>query len=176
MTIFRFRAALLAFCGAAHVSGVSAQPVNPLMLEPLPGDDAVTSTTVRNIYGHCGSAVVQVLGLAQQQREFFSVDSAAGNADVVVIGAGHQLSLKGHMSDYNGVACIETREGKRLVTWSDCSGSACGSGYSFVVINPDTLKIEAGEESVCNSLCASRALGSDIPLKLDGLALNKDQR
>jgi hypothetical protein len=120
---------------------------------------------------------VQVLGVREQNGDFYSVDGSSDTYDVVVIREPRrQISLKKYLSDYNGVDCLTSGSAKRLLVWSNCSGSACGNGYSFVIVDPESLEILAGGDGNCNSLCAARVLGTDIPLKLDDLKLQPNGR
>jgi hypothetical protein len=75
----------------------------------------------------------------------------------------------GILSDYNGVQCVQTKSGYRLLIWSDCGGSACGHGFSFFIIDPHKLSFIAPRKSgqICNAKCASTILGSDLPHALD---------
>lgn len=144
------------------VSPVTAQSTSrAIILEPL-SSDGIDRVTVRNVYGKCGSSVVQVLGVRDENDDFFSVD---GNSDIVVIrdGGRQQVSLKRHMSDYNGVACVGAGSQKKVLVWSDCGGSACGHGYSFTVVDPASLRILAGGTTPCNAVCATRVTGSRLP-------------
>jgi hypothetical protein len=135
-----------------------------ILLEPL-SDDGIDRIIVRNVYGKCGSLVVQVLGVRDEDNDFFSVD---GNADIVVIreGGRQQVSLKRYMSDYNGVACVGSNLQKRVLVWSDCAGTACGNGYSFTVVDPSNLRILAGGAAPCDAACAAKITGSRIPSSL----------
>jgi hypothetical protein len=173
MTTFRYSrgvgVGLIALGLIAQSSVFSAQAAPPsITLEPLSGEREIDSTSVRNIYGRCGSAVVQILGVERDVGYFFTVDSAAGNADVVLIGGGgrKQLSLKPFLSDHNGVACVG-RSAKRLLFWSNCSGTACGDEFGFTVVDVMALKIVAGGPNSCSARCASIASGSDLPSRLN---------
>jgi hypothetical protein len=145
-----------------------------IRLEPLPAIAAspaeVDVTTVTNHYGRCGSAVVQVIGVEQDNGDFFSVDAASESANVVVIAPGgrSRLSLRSALSDYNGVACVGIGANKHLLVWSTCSGTVCGGmGYSFTVVDVRALRILAGGRSPCNASCAQWLTGSRLPLQLD---------
>ena len=179
MTIFRcknrFAAAVTALSLAVAGSEAGAQVrTKSVILEPLSSDGGDV-VQVRNIYGRCGTSVVQVLGVRDASEDFYTVDSGAGNADIIVIreGGRSQVSLKKSLSDYNGVSCLKATTGTRLLVWSNCGGSICGNGFSFTIVDPDTLEIVAGKDSDCNALCASRLLGSDLPLRLDHLKLGQ---
>lgn len=159
----------LSVSASAWLSGeLAAQTIRtPVLLGPISPSTRVDRTTVTNIYGSCGSAVVQVLGVKDSNDQFFTVDAAAGNSDVVVIAEGgqRQISLKRYLSDYNGVACVG-KSAKKVLVWSDCGGSACGHGYQFTVVDVRSLRIVAGGPNECGEMCATRATGSDLPRRL----------
>lgn len=143
---------------------------SPVVLEPMSPEEVGTdAVTVRNVYGKCGPAVVHVLGIRDEIGDFYAVDSAAENADIVVIGKGgnQKISLKRALSDYNGVACIGSGLNKLLLVWSDCGGSACGRGYNFTVVDVQTLRMLAGGASACDAPCAAKITGNQLPLELD---------
>jgi hypothetical protein len=147
----------------------------PIILDPI-SEAGVDAVTVHNIYGKCGPSVVQVLGVREQNGDFYSIDASSDTYDILLIREPRrQLSLKKFLSDYNGVDCLTSGSAKKLLVWSNCAGSACGYGYSFVVVDPEDLEIVAGEDGNCNSLCAARILGSDLPLKIDNLKLQSSR-
>lgn len=159
-------ALLIAPCATNTASAQATS--GAILLEPL-SSDGVDRVAVRNIYGKCGSSIVQVFGVLDEKDAYFSVDSGGDNADIVVIQAGgsKKISLKRHMSDYNGVACVGTGARKQVLVWSACSGSACGDGYNFTIVDPASLRILAGGASPCDAACATRITGSPLPGRLN---------
>jgi hypothetical protein len=140
-------------------------------LQPFPADSGILSSkvdviTVKNHYGRCGSAVVQVLGVKEQIGNFFTID---GNARVVIIADGGQrsLTIEDALSDYNGVACLTTKRSPYLLIWSNCAGTACGDDFGFTVIDVERLRIVSGAAGDCDAKCAQRLTGSRLPLELN---------
>jgi hypothetical protein len=64
------------------------------------------------------------------------------------------------LSDFNKVVCVESAGQPLLVVWSDCSGSACGKGGQYFVIDPaDPPKLVSPYkpgELWCDRECASK--------------------
>ena len=168
--MLRLAATLLLFLAAtAQAQGdgtaVRLQPFPPE--SGSPGQE-VHVTTVQNYYGRCGSSVVQVLGVEQQVGDFFTIDSAAGNARVVVIADGQRsLVVNDALSDHNGVACLTTKPWPSLLIWSKCSGTACGDDFGFTVIDVERLRLVSGAAGECDAKCAQRLTGSRLPLELN---------
>ncbi|HMO74200.1 MAG TPA: hypothetical protein PKD48_02570 [Sphingopyxis sp.] len=138
----------------------------PVTLEPFP-DSGVDVETVRNYYGRCGPATVQVLGVAQEEDGFFK-GSIGGGSAVVVIGDGGApvLEIREQLSDHNGVACVTGTAGPRLLIWSNCGGSACGDDFAFTVVDPAVAAIVSDED--CDAACAASLSGSSLPFEVNG--------
>jgi hypothetical protein len=155
---------------AASGCAVAQAPPSAIRLEPLEaGASGARMTTVHNYYGRCGPAVIQVLGVANDNGDFYSVDAAGRHATVVAIGpgGGPTLDLGGALSDYNGVACVGDGANRHLLLWSACGGSACDDGYNFTVVDVRALRILAGGDAPCDAACARRLTGSPLPEQLD---------
>lgn len=109
---------------------------------------------IENFMGTCGHSSVQIQGVDNIFDNEFSMD----NGEIIVSsGSTKQLNLRDVLSDHNGIACVATKAGGRLLIWSSCSGSSCG-GANFSVIDPDKL-VNLAPNS-CDAQCASRVLGS----------------
>jgi hypothetical protein len=164
-------ATLLLFLTAATNAQDDGRAVR---LQPFPANAGILAskvdvTTVKNHYGRCGSAVVQVLGVKQQVGNFFTIDAPAGNARVVVIAEGGQrlLTVEDVLSDHNGVACLTTKPSPNLLIWSKCGGTACGDDFAFTVVDVERLRIVSGAAGDCDARCAQRLTGSRFPLELN---------
>jgi hypothetical protein len=154
---------------ALLASGAQAQ--SAIQIEPFPATSyspksEVIVTTVRNYYGRCGPATVQVLGVERQEKTYFTSD---GVATVVVIGSGGRpsLDLKDAVSDYTGVACVRNGERKYVLIWSNCSGSACGDDFNFTVVDTQPVIEVAGGRDACNAQCAFGITKSRLPFLLN---------
>lgn len=109
---------------------------------------------IENFMGTCGHSSVQIQGIDNIFDNVFSLD----NGEIVVSsGSAKQLNLRDALSDHNGIACVATKAGNRLLVWSSCSGSSCG-GANFSIIDPDQL-VNLAPNS-CDAQCASQVLGS----------------
>ena len=166
LTLNRALICLAAWVATMHP--VQAQSIN-LMTTPRQG--TVDYVAAQNITGMCGGAVVRVLSVTRQDDDTFALDLDSG--DVIVrsndSGSFRELSLKplGVLSDHNGISCVEGSLGTRLLVWTKCGGSACGDEYGFIVIDPKSARVFSGEEDGCDEDCASRLVGSDLPLRLN---------
>ena len=168
------RRQVVLFLLAALVHGV-ANSQSAIQLEPFPATSyspkpKVDITTVHNYYGRCGSAVVQVLGVARDDGDFYSVDGgSAEGASVVVIAPGgrNQVTIKDALSDYNGVACVTKHPAHYVLIWSNCGGTACGDDFNFTVVDVKQLRVIAGGRASCDEVCATRITGSALPMKLN---------
>lgn len=153
------------------VLGSAAEAQSAIQIEPFPTTSyspksEVMVTTVRNYYGRCGPATIQVLGVERQEKTYFTSD---GVATVVVIGSGGKptLDLKDAVSDYTGVACIKNGQKKYVLIWSNCSGSACGDDFNFTVVDTQPVFEVAGGRDACNAQCAFGITKSRLPFVLN---------
>src|SRR2546423_1126555 len=99
-----------------------------ISLPPWQGEKALDIVETKNITGSCGTAVVRVLGITNIYDNYYSILLDAGKI-IVRKGPLKELVLSsdnGVLSDFNGVACVPTKSGNRLLVWSNCGGSACG--------------------------------------------------
>jgi hypothetical protein len=149
----------------------AAQAQSAIQIEPFPATSyspksQVEVTTVRNYYGRCGPATVQVLGVQRQEKTYYTSDGAAS---VVVIGSGGRptLDLKDAVSDYTGVACVRNGARKYVLIWSNCSGSACGDDFNFTVVDTQPVVEVAGGRDACNAQCAFGITKSRLPFLLN---------
>lgn len=142
-----------------------------ITLAPMKGDKALDVVATKNITGSCGASVVRVLGVTDVDNDSFRTELDTGK--IIVRSAAKELIL-GYgnvLSDYNGVACVSTKSGMRLLIWSNCSGSACGDRFSFFIIDPERLVFLAPKDprkGECDERCASQLLGNKLPQKING--------
>lgn len=159
--------AAMFFGGAA-----SAEPAIDLLPTEVHNDVKVVSTD--NYTGTCGKAVVRVLGVTGVSKNVYTVELDTAKIIVRIWAEKEQLLKElvldgGVLSDFNGVACVQTKSGSRLLIWSTCSGSACGYDLAFSVVDPDRAVLLAPkrpESQRCDEKCASRILGNDTPQKI----------
>jgi hypothetical protein len=158
---------VLLFCSGAALATPPA-----ISLFPMQGDKALNVVQAKNVTGSCGSAVVRVLGVTNASDGFYENDSDSG---IIIRSGGKELNISEGggdiLSDHNGVACVPTKSGKRLLVWSNCAGSACGDNFSFFVFDPERLALIAPKDprkEQCDENCASRILGSSLPQQING--------
>lgn len=150
-----------------------ALAATPIGLAPLQGSKNLDVVATKSITGTCGKTIVEVMGVTDLNPGFYDVDPDAGRV-LVRTAAGKELSLgadSGVLSDHNGVACVATSAGNRLLFWSNCSGSACGDNFSFFVLDPERLLFVAPKDprkGPCDAKCAAQVLGNKLPLKING--------
>lgn len=144
-----------------------------ISLPPMKGDKTLDVVATKNVTGSCGTSIVRVLGVTDVINNFYSIDFDAGKI-IVRSGPTKELILgsdSGVLSDHNGVACVSTKSGSRLLIWSNCSGNACGDIFSFFVIDPERLLFLAPKDprkGQCDEKCASQLLGNKLPQKING--------
>ena len=142
-------------------------------LPPIKGMATLEVIATKNIAGSCGTSTVRVLGVLNvfDDYHFYSMDLEAGK--IIIQGPTNELILSYEgdvLSNHNGVACVSTKSGNRLLVWSNCAGSGCGDDFSFFVIDPERLVFLAPNDpkkGYCDAKCASQILGSDLPEKID---------
>jgi len=141
-------------------------------LPPMKGGKTLDVVATKNVTGSCGASIVRVLGVTDVIDNFYGIDLDAGKI-IVRSGPNKELVLShgsGILSDHNGVACVSTKSGSRLLVWSNCAGSACGEGFSFFVIDPEHLVLLAPKDPLkgrCDEKCASLLLDNKLPQKIN---------
>lgn len=148
-----------------------AQVSTAIGLSPLSGDKKLSITNVKNIYGTCGGSVVAILEVSGDRfdnKEHFQLDFS-GNPGLVLRTGKSEFFYRDPLSDFNVVQCVTGKDGPRLLIASQCGGSACGESYSFSIIDPKTGAIfpAKGSKQECDAQCASKMLGSKIPLQIE---------
>lgn len=144
---------------------VLAQPA--ISLQPVNGNDSLRVIETKHIIGSCGTSIVDIKGVQKIFDDNFAI-SVDGEV-IVSSGSNKQLVIKegeGILSDYNGIACVPTKLGSKLLIWSTCGGSQCGDSYNFYVIDPERLVYLAPKnprKGTCDAECASKALGINLP-------------
>lgn len=139
-------------------------------LLPMQGDKKVDVVNTQNFTGSCGSAVVRVMGVERIVGNFYTVD--LDSAKIIIRSNAKDLILDEHsgaLSDHNGIACLNTKSGQRLLVWSNCNGSACGN-FSFTVIDPEKAIILAPKNPAkesCDEKCATKLTGSRLPQQVN---------
>ena len=128
-----------------------------------------------NVSGYCGSAVVRLIGV---DPDGYGTKFDTDGRIIVRTHAGGKLkeldlnTTNWILSDHNRVRCVPTRNGNRLVVWSNCAGSACGDDGSYAIIDVDrgtilkpNLDTKPGQafvpapKEMCDAACAERLLG-----------------
>lgn len=143
-----------------------------ILLPPMKGNNFLDIVATKNITGSCGTSIVRALGVVDVVDNFYSIDDDAGKI-IVRAGVAKEMVLSsnnGILSDHNGMACISTKFGNRLLVWSNCSGSACGEKFSFFIIDPERLVFLAPKDprkNRCDEKCASQILGNKFPQKIN---------
>jgi hypothetical protein len=130
-------------------------------LEPL-----TPETTTRNITGRCGGAVVRVMGITTFTDKMFA--SEPDEAKIIVRNRPMpELNIK--PDDYTGLACIHVEGKTFILIWGVCGGSACGEDYSFIVVDPKTMKILTPDHlrDPCDAKCAANLTGSALPYRIN---------
>ncbi|MDO8812388.1 MAG: TM2 domain-containing protein [Gallionella sp.] len=152
-------------------ANISLMATRAISLRPMEGNAAFAEITAPNVTGYCGTSVVRVLGIEQVTDNFFSTDLDAGKI-IIRAGALKEMTIdRNVLSDHNGVACVTTKSGNRLLIWSNCGGNACGENFSFFVIDPERLVFLAPKDPFkeqCDEECASQLLGNQLPQKING--------
>lgn len=144
-----------------------------ITLQDLKSDHPLTSDEAKIISGSCGESNIQITGVAHIDDYKFAIDFSKNNRIVVRSSKNNALVLESRsypLSDYNGVACISTKNGLKLLIWSKCGGSKCSDSYDFYVIDTESALLIApklNSAKPCNAECASRILGNNIPRKID---------
>lgn len=131
------------------------------------GSGQVEIVSVKNYYGRCGASVVQILGVAEDHGDFFTVDSAGSNSAIVVLGDDGSAEIRRELSDHNGVACVGPASSPKVLIWSNCGGTACGDDFDFTVVTTGTPRIISDPDSGCDAACAARLTRSDLPHKIN---------
>lgn len=142
----------------------TAQAATPpaISLEPPAGQTALNQFTLQTIQGQCGQSQVTLSGIMAINN---GVYSAFTDESKLTLTQGNKKAVFGPESglfdDDNGIACVTTKIGKRLLFWSNCNGNACAGQMSFFVFDPATLKrlITSKPNESCNAACASKMLG-----------------
>ncbi len=147
----------LQIMGFAHAATPPA-----ISLEPPAGQSQLNQYAMQTIQGQCGKTGVKVSGIVEILN---GVYTASIEESRLTLELGSQTAKfaeeSGIFNDVNGITCVNTKIGKRLLFWSNCSGAACEGQMSFFVFDPATLKrIAPGKPNEsCNAACASKALG-----------------
>lgn len=123
-----------------------------------------------NVTGSCGNSIIRVLGITKAFNNVFMADYDGGRV-IIRTDLENELTVNvrdsGALSDFNGIACVPTRSGERLLVWSQCSGSLCGEDFNFNVIDIKNLTYLSPKNELCDAQCASEILGSDLPRELN---------
>lgn len=161
----------------AHASpsptDISALTIKAISLRPMDGSSAPGVIVPPNVMGYCGTSLVAVMGIRDINSSYFQIDTDTK----IIISAGsvkeRQLIIdsdSGVLSDYNGVACVTTGSGDRLLVWSVCGGNLCG-GLSYFVIDPERQVFLAPLDPLkeqCDEKCASQLLGNQLSQQING--------
>lgn len=124
----------------------------------------------KNIQGACGNSKIRVMGITEVLDDFFTTDVDAGVIIVRVEGKKDLQINYPIVDDATGIACISTKQGGRLLIWSNCSGNGyrCGNGFSFFIVDPERQLFIVPKDPIndrCDDECATRSLGSKLPLE-----------
>lgn len=153
---------------ATTLIGTAQAQSGPISLAPIGDDSSPHIVKTLNIYGSCGGAVVQVIGIDQDKyvpgNDSFSFDISAANVGVFVLADTGKQPAKLDVSDHNTVLCVQTGKAFRLVVGSTCGGSSCNDAMNYAVVEPKLGKtISPG---ACDIACASKILKSNALKKM----------
>lgn len=150
-----------------------------IRLRPMKGEKSLL-VEGKSISGSCDGSVVKIVGVSKVYENLYSlgddgrifIRSATGK--LLIIGEDMRVLSDNNtsvLSDHNGMACVSTQAGDRLLIWSVCGGFICTGGYSFYIIDPKQLVFVAPGDPIkdfCNEDCASKLLGNGFPKQLHG--------
>lgn len=143
------------------------QPAISIM--PLQGDKNISLDHPKTLTGRCGSSVVRVEGITRLADDYFKHDF--DRVKIVLQQSGvDQLTIEDKddiLNDYNGLACIDTESGARLLFWSYCGGGMCGDSLKFHLLNADKPGFVTSPKGECDAKCASNHLRQHpLPLRI----------
>lgn len=144
----------------------SALAQSSIDLQPSLISDKIEVEKVENYTGSCGDSAVLVYGVLRPGSETFNI--ADYGRVVVRSGPRKEIVLSaenGVLSDHNGIACVKTKTGDRLVIWSVCGGSSCTWGYDYFVVDPSIPALIAPKDlkkDSCDKKCAIKELGGKL--------------
>ena len=144
---------------------VMAQPAISIM--PLHGDKDVSMDHPKTLSGHCGKSLIRLEGVTRLADDHFKHDYNSGK--IVLQQGDADLSIEDRdeiLNDYNGIACVETKIGARLLIWSYCGGGMCGDSLKFHVLDPNKPSYITSRTGDCDGDCASNHM-KQHPLPLD---------
>jgi hypothetical protein len=142
---------------------------------PYKGNDNKTYT------GKCGSAKILVKNVSddrmyeQGATSFSYLFMPAKYDDERFVISGSDKSspvLRPPANDFNGIACVQTPKGKRVLIWETCGGSVCSDRFDdFYVIDPEKLVYIAPKDpkkNLCDEKCARRLVGNALIDHIEG--------
>lgn len=151
--------ALLLGLAATAVSSMAAGS-EPVQLE----DRKLAGQTAT---GTCGAASIEVAGLDGDWI------SSSGSIEIKGETGSLQVGSEPHafMEDRNGVACVASKAGPKVLLLAYCDARECPPS-NYYVIDPATTRIETTVEyGECPLACAEEALGARLADHLrDGLS------
>jgi hypothetical protein len=132
--------------------------------------------------GRCGSAKILVKNVDYyqfpQNGESMSFGGMGRSIDedvefVIYNPAIPGRVLKPDADDSNGIACVQTKQGKRILIWGMCDGTACADEFDqFYVIDPEKLIYIAPKDpnkNSCGYMCARRLIGKTFVDHIEGV-------
>lgn len=169
--------AIIPFASAGEKVGadshnIAVLPMFAISLPPVKGkstlDIVETKDSTKNYTGSCGKSIVQVMGVENIVGNFFTFGTQT--SDTIIRSDNTKELIFKDYSDYNGIACVPTKSGSKLLIWSNCAGNACGDDFSFVVIDPEIpayLAPQNPSKGTCDQNCASKILENYFPHKIN---------
>jgi hypothetical protein len=153
--------ASIAFASLSAIAG-------GISIAPYPGDTAPAIRPTFNVFGTCGDALVQIIGVNKEKWELggrtFSLGEAGG---VFALNNGKTISLK--TSDHNSVTCVPIVDEKlisfRLIVGSTCGGSLCTDALNYIALDPKSMAIVS--PAVCTIDCVSKIIKSNTLRELE---------
>lgn len=138
----------------------------PALGQSAIGLEGVEASPATSFGGRCGQAVVRVVNVPGIVAETFQID--ADTEIVVQNWSGKRLRVT-PSGENNGVSCVSTPAGKRLLVHGDCGISHCDGDLSFIVIDPDTLAILSPDRAKleCFADCAAKIIGTKEPVEIE---------
>jgi hypothetical protein len=166
LAVFFVAAFVLSFVLPAHAEVLMSLP-------KLDGYKKFTTTNGRDYQGQCGSAkiVVENVYYERPDLDFSNLNSGLITESVViniVDSTKPKRVLKPPVNDYDGIACVQTTQGKRILIWENCAKNGCTTSYdSFYIIDPENLVYTAPQDpktQECDRQCAKPLVGDIKPL------------
>jgi hypothetical protein len=155
----------------ALVCALPAHAETLMSLPKLSGYKAFTTTNGSDYQGQCGSARIIVENVNDLEKTYFTNISVPGLVTTemtfkIFNPAKPSQVLMPVADQINGVACVQTPQGKLIVIWVNCGEKVCTSDFDhFYIIDPENLAYLAPKDpdpfnSECDRACAKLLVGN----------------